>query len=136
MRRIRSQFHIANTATYDGTNSIFSDLMDETTAEYESLFTLPVLSVNMENIGALLTARAKYNSSGVVGVYTPGVSVVLTTTNAASIPVTGICSQTSCGTYGGQIQDNVVMAASSTVNHTLTANVGVSLSSFAVSQRA
>ena len=127
------EFHIANTTTYDGTNSVFSDLMNETIAKYESLFTLPVLSVNIENIGALLTARAKYNSSGVVGVYTPGVSVVLTTANAASIPVTGICSQTSCGTYGGQIQDNVVMAANSTVTIPLTSNVGVSLSSVAVS---
>jgi hypothetical protein len=127
------EFHIANTATYDGTNSIYSDLMNKTIAEYESLFKLPVLSLNIENIGALLTARAKYNSSGVVGVYTPGVSVVLTTTNAASIPVTGICSQTSCGTYGGQIQDNVVMAANSTVTIPLTSNVGVSLSSIGVS---
>ncbi len=127
------EFHIANTATYDGTNSIFSDLMNETIAKYESLFTLPVLSVNIENIGALLTARAKYNSSGVFGVYTPGVSVVLTTTNGATIPVTGICSQTSCGTYGGQVQDNVVMAANSTVTIPLTSNVGVSLSSIAVS---
>jgi hypothetical protein len=127
------EFHIANTATYDGTNSIFSDLMNESIAKYERLFTLPVLSLNIENIGALLTARAKYNSSGVLGVYTPGVSVVLTTTSAASIPVTGICSQTSCGTYGGQIQDNVAIAANSTVTIPLTSNVGVSLSSLAVS---
>jgi hypothetical protein len=127
------EFHIAETATYDGTNSLFGDLMNETIAKYESLFTLPVLSVNIENIGALLTARAKYNSSGVVGVYTPGVSVVLTATSAAGIPVTGLCSQTSCGTYGGQIQDNVVMTANSTVTIPLTSNVGVAVSSVAVS---
>ena len=127
------EFHIANTATYDGTNSLFSDLMDETIAKYKSLFNLPVLSLNIENIGTLLTGRATYNASGVVGVYTPGVSVVLTTTKGASIPVTGICSQTSCGTYGGQIQDSVAMAANSTVTIPLTSNVGVSLSSIAVS---
>ena len=125
-------FHIANTTAYDGTHSLFTDLMDATITKYENLFTLPVLSLDMEDIGALLTARASYNTSGVVGVYTPGVSVVLTTTNAATVPVTGICSQTSCGDYGGQIQDNIVMAAHSTVTIPLPANVGVSLSSVSV----
>jgi len=125
-------FHIANTATYDGTHSLFSDLMDATVAKYDNLFTLPVISLSLHDIGALLASRAMYNASGVVGVYTPGVSVVLTTTNAAAIPVTGICSQVSCGAYGGQIQDNVVMAANSTVTISLPAIIGVSLSSVSV----
>jgi hypothetical protein len=125
--------HIANISTYDGTNSVFTDLMNATITKYESLFTLPVLSLDLEDIGALLQARTNYNNSGVAGVYTPGVSVVLTTTNAATIPVTGFCSQASCGTYGGQIQDNVVMTAGSSVTIPLPASVGVSLSSVAVS---
>jgi len=127
------EFHIAETATYDGTNSIFSDLMNKTISKYKKVFTLPVVSINIESIGALLTARAKYNASGVVGVYTPGVSVVLTTTNAAAIPLTGLCSQGACGTYGGQIQDSVTMAANSTITIPLNTNVGVALSSVAVS---
>lgn len=126
-------FHIANAAMYDGTHSLMTDLLDATVTKYKSLFTLPVLSLDMEDIGALLTTRAGYNASGVVGVYTPGVSVVLTTTKAGSIPVTGICSQGSCGTYGGQIQDNVSMAANSTVTIPLTAGVGVSLLSVSAS---
>jgi hypothetical protein len=125
-------FHIANTATYDGTHSLFSDVMDTTINKYKSLFTLPVLSLNMESIGALLKARASYNTSGVGGVYTPGVSVVLTTTNATTVPVTGICSQAACGTYGGQIQDNIVMAARSTVTIPLAVNEGVSLASLSI----
>jgi hypothetical protein len=124
--------HIANVSTYDGTRSVFTDLMDAIIKKYENLFTLPVLSLNLEDIGALLQARANYNNSGVVGVYTPGLSVVLTTSKAAAIPVTGACSQVSCGTYGGQIQDNVVMAANSTVTLSLTATEGVSLSSISV----
>jgi hypothetical protein len=124
--------HIANTATYDGTNSVFSDLMNATVAKYNNIFTLPVLSLNLENIATLLINRANYNASGVVGVYTPGVSVVLTTTKAATIPLTGLCAQASCGTYGGQVQDNIVMAAGSTVTIPLPAIVGVSLSSVAV----
>jgi hypothetical protein len=121
-------FHIANLTAYDGTHSLFTDLLDATNKKYKKLFTLPVLSLDIEDIGVLQTNRANYNASGVVGVYTPGVSVVLTTTKAATIPVTGICSQSSCGTYGGQIQDNVVMAAGSTVTIPLSANVGVALS--------
>jgi hypothetical protein len=124
--------HIANTATYDGTHSVFSDLIDAIVTKYNNLFTLPVLSLNLDDIGGLLVSRANYNASGVVGVYTPGVSVVLTTTKAATIPVTGVCSQTSCGTYGGQIQDNVVMAAGSTVKMALPPVVGVWLSSVSV----
>ena len=124
--------HMANTAAYDGTHSVFTDLIDAIVTKYNNLFTLPVLSLDLNNIGALLTSRANYNASGVVGVYTPGVSVVLTTTNAATIPTTGVCSQTSCGTYGGQIQDNVVMAAGSTVTIPLPPVVGVWLSSVSV----
>jgi hypothetical protein len=126
-------FHIANLTAYDGTHSLFTDLLGETISKYEKLFTLPVVSLDMDDIGALLTNRANYNASGVSGLYTPGVSVVLTTAKAATIPVTGICSQSSCGTYGGQIQDNVVMAAGSTVTIPLSANVGVALSSVSVS---
>ncbi len=122
-------FHMANTTAYDGVHSVYSDLLDATIIKYDNVFTLPVLSVNIEGIAAVLTERTQYNASGVTGVYTPGVSVVLTTTNAATIPVTGMCSQASCGTYGGQTQDDVVMAANSTVTIPLPANVGVSLSS-------
>jgi hypothetical protein len=126
-------FHIANSATYDGTHSLYTDLLDATITKYEKIFTLPVLTMNMENIAASMAERASYNASGVSGVYTPGVSVVLTTTKAATIPTTGICSQSACGTYGGQIQDDVVMAANSTVTMPLTSNEGVSLSSLSVS---
>jgi hypothetical protein len=126
------EFHIANAGTYDGTHSVMTDLFDAIVTKYKNIFTLPVLSMTMEDLGAMMTNRANYNTSGVVGVYTPGVSVVLTTNNAATIPITGACSQSSCGTYGGQIQDNVAMAAGSTITIPLTSNVGVSLSSVSV----
>ncbi len=122
-------FHIANTATYDGTHSLYSDLIDHTVAKYRKLFNLPALTLNMEDIGALLEARASFNNSGVIGIYTPGVGVELTTTTAATIPVTGACSQVTCSTYGAQTQDNVVMAAGSTAMLSLATNPGVTPSS-------
>jgi hypothetical protein len=112
-------FHAGNFSSYDGTHSLYSDLLDATIAKYTKVFALPVLTVDMKDAGALLANRAAYNASGVVGVYTPGVSVVLTTTKAAAIPVTGACSQATCASYGGQTQDSVSMAANSTVTLSL-----------------
>ncbi|HMF77578.1 MAG TPA: hypothetical protein VK604_18110, partial [Bryobacteraceae bacterium] len=117
-------FHIDNSSTYDGTHSLYSDLLDATITKYKNLFTLPVLTMDMKDIAPVLMNRASYNASGVSGVYTPGVSVVLTTSKAATIPVTGACSEASCSTYGGQVQDSVQMAANSTVTLSLTAAEG------------
>jgi len=114
-------FHMDNMALYDGAHSPLSDLLDASIAKYESIFALPVLALDLNAIAPLLQNRASYDASGVVGVYTPGVSVVLTTINAATIPVTGVCSQSACSTYGGQIQDNVSIAANSTLTLPLPA---------------
>ncbi len=123
-------FHIANLSLYDGTHSLFTDVLGAVISKYKKLYSLPVMTVDMKDLAPVLKARSSFNASGVVGVYTPGVSVVLTSTRAASIPVTGICSQASCGTYGGQIQDFVTMAANSTVTLPITSVEGATLSSF------
>ena len=123
-------FHTSNSIFYDGVHSLFTDLMDATIQKYERIFSLPVNTLQaMRDIAPLLANRASYNSSGVTGVYTPGVSIVLTTVNPATIPVTGACSQASCPIYGGQMQDSVLMPANSSVTLSLTAGVGVGLSS-------
>jgi hypothetical protein len=118
-------FHIDNMAMYDGTHSMMSDLVDEAIAKYTSIFSLPVITNDMHDIATILKTRASFDASGVVGVYTPGVNVVLTTNNAATIPVTGACSQTTCGTYGGQMQDSVAMAPNSTVTLSVQNGGGV-----------
>ena len=122
-------FHISDIYAYDGIHSLYSDLMDATIAKYQALFNLPVLTLKMSDMYPLLIGRAGYNASGVTGVYTPGVNVVLTTVNAATIPITGACSQGTCPTYGGQLQDSVLMAAQSTVTLSLSAGQGIALSS-------
>src|SRR6185437_3368164 len=50
----------------------------------------------------------------------------------ATIPITGACSQAVCGTYGGQIQDDVSMTAKSTVTLSLTSTEGIALSSLSL----
>ena len=126
-------FHNSNAIAYDGTHSLITDLFDATIKKYEQLYNLPIYTLQtMRDIAPLLLNRASYNASGVTGVYTPGVSVVLTTANAGVIPITGACSQASCGTYGGQIQDSVPMAANSSVTLSLTAATGAGLSTVTV----
>ncbi len=126
-------FHICDIYTYDGTHSLYSDLMDAAIAKYRATFNLPVLTLKMSDMYSLLNQRAGYNASAVAGVYTPGVSVVLTTKNAATIPITGACSGGTCPTYGGQLQDSVTMAANSSVTLSLSAGQGVTLASASVS---
>ena len=122
-------FHISNINAYDGTHSMFSDLFDSVFAQYQSIFNLPIKSLTEAQIGGMLISRNAYNNSGIAGIYTPGVSVALTTTNAATIPITGACSQTACPTYGGQIQDAVQMSSGGKVTISLSGGSGVALSS-------
>ncbi len=122
-------FHTSNSIAYDGVHSIMTDLLDATIQKYEKLINLPLYTLkDMRDMAPLLLNRASYNASGVTGVYTPGVSVVLKTNKAGVIPVTGACSLSACPTYGGQMQDSVPMAANSTVTLSLSAAVGVGLS--------
>ncbi|HEU5020342.1 MAG TPA: hypothetical protein VFT60_00580, partial [Bryobacteraceae bacterium] len=122
-------FHTANSVTYDGVHSLMTDLIDATIQKYKKLYNLPVYTLQaMRDIAPVLKERETYNASGVTGVYTPGVGVVLKTVNAATIPVTGACSQAVCARYGGQIQDHVYMPAGSTFTLSTSAGVGTSLS--------
>ena len=125
-------FHIDNASSYDGTHSMYTDLLDATIAKYKNLFTLPVLTLDMKDLAPVFMNRTSIKTSGVTGVYTPGVSVILTSNGAGTISVTGACSQASCGTYGGQIQDDVTMTAKSTVTLSVTPNEGLTLSSISV----
>jgi hypothetical protein len=125
-------YHIDNSSAYDGTHSMFSDLMDAAIAKYKKFFNLPVVTLDMGEIGSLLMNRAQYNASGAIAVYTPGVGVKLTAQNAAIIPITGACSQTSCSTYGGQLQDNVTVGANSTVTLSLSSIEGTALAGITI----
>ncbi|HVW11325.1 MAG TPA: hypothetical protein VHC90_22220 [Bryobacteraceae bacterium] len=126
-------FHTSNSVTYDGVHSIMTDLLDATIQKYEKLYTLPVHTLRaMRDIAPVLQTRQSYNASGVTGVYTPGVAVVLKTVNAATIPVTGACSQSVCPLYGGQMQDTVLMQANSSVTLSLSAGSGVGVAAVTV----
>lgn len=110
-----SMFHQANFVFYNGTNSLFTDLIDETIRKYTALVKLPVSSLPQATIGQRLIERMEYLAGGVKGTYTPGVGVTLTSQKGATVPVTGACAG-ACETYGGQRQSRIRVNAGQTVS--------------------
>jgi hypothetical protein len=94
-------FHTANLFSYDGTHSLLSDLLDATFTQYNSLMTLPVLSLAEDAIAAKMIARATYNGAGVSGTIIPHSRVMITASQDATVPVSGL-SSTGAEIYGGQ----------------------------------
>jgi uncharacterized protein (TIGR03437 family) len=123
-------FHQSNLYWYvSGQKSLFTDLAAAVISQFKSLSTLPVISLSQSGIGQLMRDRAAYNASGVTGVLTPEIGFTLTTTGAAKIPVTGICQDGSCESYGGQNISTFNMAAGGTATVTFaTSGLGTALS--------
>ena len=100
-------FHQPNLHAYDGTNSLISDVYNQTFAKYKALYKLPLLSLTLDQLGESMKARNAYNLAGAtgtllgVGTATPSVTIEVPAANpGAVIPVTGL---TSAGSelYGG-----------------------------------
>lgn len=108
-------FHQPNARAYDGTHSLLGDLMEATLTKYTALYNLPIRNLTQHEVGIRMANRMAYNASGVKGVLYPGQKIVLTTTNAASIPVTYAKSISGTGfqneLYGGQYINTIPMAA-------------------------
>jgi hypothetical protein len=103
-------FHQTNLRAYDGTHFLLGDLLEAVFAKYNTLISIPFNSFAMETIGTRMTSRMKYNASGVIGSFTPGDTLMLTTANAATIPITGVRGPAQ-ESYGGQTIANVTLAA-------------------------
>ena len=90
-------FHQPNLHAYDGTNSLISDVYNQTFAKYKKVYKLPVLSLTIDQLGESMKARNAYNLSGatgtIVGAGTPSAEISITVPAAnpgAAIPVTGL----------------------------------------------
>lgn len=106
-------FHQPNTRAYDGEHSLLGDLIDMTVAKYGNLVKFPILSPSMAAVGDLMIARQRYNEAGVVARQV-GDSLVLTASNAATVPITGL--RIGHGEiYAGQYVASVELAAGETV---------------------
>jgi hypothetical protein len=102
-------FHQANVGLYDGQHSLLGDLLDATFTKYLAVTNLPIRNQRQDQVGQAMAKRMAFNNSGVDGTLTPCVSLTLSVTNAATIPVTGLAAGTT-ETYGGQTIGNVAVA--------------------------
>ena len=100
-------FHQPNLHAYDGTNSLISDVYNQTFTKYKALYKLPVLNLTLDQLGESMKARNAYNLAGAtgtivgVGTATPSVSITVPAANpGAVISITGLTSNGS-ELYGG-----------------------------------
>ena len=108
-------FHQSNLRAYDGVHTLLGDLLDRTLDKYGKIFVLPVRSLTLAGLGEFMRARMRYDAAGVRASFVPDQgTLTLTATNAAVVPVTGLCSG-SAENYGGQCISHVSLAAGETV---------------------
>ncbi len=112
-------FHQANTRNYDGAgHSLFSDLLDAAFAKYEAAATFPVVSFTMDELAARVESRMTFEASGVAATVQPGSSLTVSVANAATVPVTGLCTP-GAESYGGQTISYLSLAAGQSVTLSL-----------------
>ncbi|HVZ86246.1 MAG TPA: hypothetical protein VHG72_04715, partial [Polyangia bacterium] len=113
-------FHQANTRDYDGRgHSLLSDLLDATLAKYAAAATWPILSPTMEDLAARVAARMALEGAGLTATIQPGVSITMAVANAATVPVTGLCTP-AAERYGGQTISWIALNAGQSVTLSLT----------------
>jgi hypothetical protein len=108
-------FHTPNLRAYDGTHSLFSDLVDRTMTKYRSMVNLPVRNMTQHAIGLKMTDRMNYDQGGVTASLLPCTSLTVRATRAAKVPVTGVAFGTNREVYGSQNISYVSLAAGQSV---------------------
>ena len=111
-------FHESNLRAYDGVHTLLGDLLDRTLQKYNGLLVLPVRSPNQVSLGQFMQDRARFNGAGVNASFVPDQSLTITATKQATVPITGLCSDTS-ETYGGQCISHVTIGAGQTLTFSL-----------------
>jgi len=109
-------FHQTNLKSYNGTNSLLSDLIENTFASYQNYFNLPVKSMSLDQLGLFMLNNKAVDNAGIVATVNNGAprTLTLTVTNPATIPVTGLQS-TGAESYGTQSISHVPMTAGKTL---------------------
>jgi len=108
-------FHQANLRAYDGVHTLLGDLLDRALEKYSGIFALPVRTKTMAALGEWTQNRMRYNAAGVQASFVPSQgTITITASNAAVVPVTGLCSGSS-EVYGGQCISHISLAPGQTV---------------------
>ena len=92
--------HQANLVAYDGQHSLFSDLGDAVLSKLRAISPLPITSLDQSSIAEIALDRMAFNNSGVSATLNPGVSIVLSASKSAKVPITGLC-RSNCDSNGG-----------------------------------
>jgi hypothetical protein len=103
-------FHQANLHAYDGTHTLLTDLTDRLLAKYSALRVLPIVSLQMNEMGARMQDRAARDPAGVSATIHPGKSITVRATAAVRVPVTGAVGA-GAETYGAVTISRVTLAA-------------------------
>ncbi len=106
-------FHQPNLRAYDGTRLLLGDLLDAVFQKYNRLFTLPIVSPTMDDLGSRMAKRMAYKDANVTASVT-GQSITLRAQQAATVEVTGLRA-TGAESYGGQNISAVSVNAGQTV---------------------
>ena len=110
-----TMYHQANLINYSGGKTLITDTLDAAFTKFQKLSNLPVLSFNQSDLGKKLEDRMALLSANTNATYKPGIGITITSTGAASAPITGICSG-ACETYGGTQISKISVPANGTVN--------------------
>ena len=111
-------FHQANIRDIGGGQSLFTDLLDAVLAKYKARATFPVVSPTMDELAGRVKARMALNASGVSATLEPGGKLTVRVTNAATVPVTGLCTP-AAEAYAGQKISYLQLAAGQSVTLSL-----------------
>jgi len=134
-------FHESNLRAYDGVHTLLGDLLDRTLDKYGKIFVLPVRSLTLASLGEWTQGRMQYNAAGVEASFVPtDGTLTMTASEAAVVPVTGLCSGGS-EVYGGQCISHVAVAPGETVvlhigNGASTSSSNAGVASSGVPERA
>ena len=112
-----TMFHMNNFNNYGGGRTVMTDFTEALYAKYNALFSanVPVLSLRTQGIGQAMRDRMAYNASGVSGQLACGNQITLHTTQAATIPVTGVSFGANVESYAGQPISSIAMGSNATV---------------------
>jgi hypothetical protein len=108
-----TMWHQANYVRYQGSSTLFTDVVNATFNKFAKISNLPVISMQQSEIGAYMWDRMALNKAAVTATLTPGVSIAITSSAAVKVPITGVCQGT-CETYGTQKLSKVSVAAGTT----------------------
>lgn len=100
-------FHQTNLAAYDSVHTLLTNLLDLTLTKYRALYTLPILSPPMNEIGELMRARQGFNDEAPTAILFPGYGIaILPPATAVTVPITGV-NAFPAEMYGGQFITHV-----------------------------